>query len=110
MKVETPERGDIITANLNPVRGHEQKGLRPLLVVSYADFNAKTGLAVVCPITSKIRSSPFEVEVLSKQTTGVILAHQIKTIDTQARHAMICDRVSSFCLQEVIRKIKLIID
>jgi len=110
MKIEIPERGDIVTADLNPVRGHEQKGLRPLLVISHLDFNAKTGLAVVCPITSKIRSSPFEVKVLGKQTTGVALAHQIKTIDIQARQAVICDRASDFCLQEVIRRIKLIVD
>ncbi|HEY4476816.1 MAG TPA: type II toxin-antitoxin system PemK/MazF family toxin [Candidatus Paceibacterota bacterium] len=110
MKIVTPERGDIVTASLDPVHGHEQKGRRPLLVISHTDFNVKTGLAVVCPITSKIRGSPFEINILGKQTIGVILTNQIRTIDFHVRRAIICDSVNSFCLEEVIAKIKLIID
>jgi len=110
MKIATPERGDIITASLDPVHGHEQKGLRPLLVISHTDFNVKTGLAVVCPITSKIRGSPFEINISGKQTAGVILTSQIRTIDFHARQAVICDRANNFCLEEVVAKVKLIID
>lgn len=110
MKITTPGRGDIITASLDPGHGHEQKGLRPLLVISHTDFNAQTGLVIVCPITSKVRGSPFEVNILGKQTTGVVLTSQIRTIDFHARQAVICDRTNNFCLEEVIAKVKLIID
>ena len=110
MKITTPERGDIITASLDPGHGHEQKGLRPLLVISHTDFNTKTGLVVVCPITSKVRGSPFEIDVSGKQTIGVILTSQIRTIDFHARQAVVCDRANIFCLEEVIARVKLIID
>ncbi len=110
MKTNIPNRGDIITADLNPVRGHEQKGLRPMLVISHDDFNFKTGLAMVCPITSKIRGNLFEVPVLGKRISGVVLTSQTRTIDLIARKASVCDRVDDFCLQEVVRKVNLIIN
>lgn len=57
-----PERGDIWLADLNPVRGHEQAGRRPVLVVSVGPFNkSKAGLVVVVPVTSTLRSIPWHV-------------------------------------------------
>jgi mRNA interferase MazF len=57
-------RGEIWLADLNPVRGHEQAGKRPCLVVSVDLFNqGAAGLVVVVPITSKDKSIPFHVAV-----------------------------------------------
>lgn len=59
-----PERGEIWLADLNPVRGHEQSGRRPVLVVSVRPFNgSKAGLVVVVPITSTLRAIPWHVVV-----------------------------------------------
>jgi mRNA interferase MazF len=60
----TPQRGEIWLADLNPVRGHEQAGRRPVLIVSVDLFNAgPAGLAVVVPITSTLRRIPLHVVV-----------------------------------------------
>lgn len=64
MNSANPCRGDIWLADLNPVRGHEQAGRRPVLVVSVDPFNAgRADLVVVIPITSTIRPIPFHVVV-----------------------------------------------
>ena len=57
-------RGEIWLADLNPVRGHEQAGRRPVLVVSVDAFNqSRADLVVVIPITSTLRPIPFHVVV-----------------------------------------------
>lgn len=57
-------RGEVWLADLNPVRGHEQAGKRPCLVISVDLFNqGASGLVVVLPITSKDKKIPFHVEI-----------------------------------------------
>lgn len=56
-----PERGDIVWVSLNPQAGHEQAGRRSALVLSPRSYNAKVGLAILCPLTSQIKGYPFEV-------------------------------------------------
>lgn len=64
MPLPTPRRGEIWLADLSPVRGHEQAGRRPVLIVSVDVFNAgRADLVVILPITSTIRPVPFHVEV-----------------------------------------------
>ncbi|MEB3293906.1 MAG: type II toxin-antitoxin system PemK/MazF family toxin [Synechococcales bacterium] len=57
-------RGEIWLADLNPVRGHEQAGKRPCLVISVDLFNqGASGLVVILPITSKNKGIPFHVRI-----------------------------------------------
>ena len=57
-----PDRGDIVWLVLTTPRvGHEQSGRRPALVLSPKTFTDHTGLAVICPITSKVKGLPFEI-------------------------------------------------
>jgi mRNA interferase MazF len=59
-----PERGDIWLAELDPTRGHEQAGRRPVLMVSVGAFNqSKAGLVIVIPVTSTLRGIPWHVPV-----------------------------------------------
>lgn len=59
-----PSRGEIWFVDLNPVRGHEQAGKRPALVVSVDLFNSgPAGLVVVLPITTKDKGIPFHMEI-----------------------------------------------
>jgi len=59
-----PSRGDIWLVYLNPVRGHEQAGKRPVLVLSVDLFNSgPAGLIIVLPVTTKEKGIPFHVEV-----------------------------------------------
>jgi len=60
-----PGRGEIWSVELNPVKGHEQAGKRPCLVMSVDLFNhGPAGLVVVLPITTKNKGIPFHVEIM----------------------------------------------
>jgi mRNA interferase MazF len=57
-------RGEIWSTDLNPVRGYEQAGKRPCLVVSVDLFHqGASGLAIVLPVTSKSKGIPFYVRI-----------------------------------------------
>jgi len=79
-----PDAGDLIWTDFDPSRGREQAGRRPALVVSSAEFTENTGLAAVCPITSRIRPFPTSV-VLPPDLpiAGEILTSHIRSIGTR---------------------------
>lgn len=75
-KKYVPKRGDYIFVNLNPTKGHEQRGYRPALVISNNDFN-KSGSCFICPITSKAKlNRPFTVPSYVEEIEGTILVEQ----------------------------------
>jgi mRNA interferase MazF len=81
-----PDAGDLIWTDFDPTRGREQAGRRPALVVSSAVFTENTGLAVVCPVTSRIRPFPTSVVLpTGLPISGEILTSHIRSIDTQVR-------------------------
>ncbi len=83
-----PATGDLILLDFDPQAGHEQAGRRPALVLSEASYNAKAGLAIVCPITSQIKGYPFEVPIPEgSKISGVVLSDQIKSVDWKIRKA-----------------------
>jgi len=82
----SPSRGDLIWLSLEPHAGHEQAGRRPALVLSPAAYNARTGLALCCPVTSRVKGNPFEVALPEGlPIAGVVLADQVRTLDWKAR-------------------------
>jgi mRNA interferase MazF len=81
-----PDTGDLIWTDFDPTKGREQAGRRPALVVSSAAFTKNTGLAVVCPITSRVRPFPTSVVLPpGLPIAGEILTSHIRSIDTIAR-------------------------
>jgi mRNA interferase MazF len=52
-------RGEIRWADLNPVRGHEQSGRRPVLVLSHDIFNARSGTVIAVALTSQLQRAGF---------------------------------------------------
>lgn len=83
MSTYIPQRGDIIWLDFNPQAGREQAGRRPAFVVSPAAYNRKVGLALVCPVTSRVKGYPFEVVLpAGLAVTGVILSDQLKSLDS----------------------------
>jgi mRNA interferase MazF len=83
-----PGRGDVVWLLFDPQAGHEQAGRRPALVISPRAYNAKTGLSLVCPITSHVKDYAFEVQLpAGLPVAGVVLADQIKNLDWRARQA-----------------------
>lgn len=110
VSVYIPERGDLVWLQLTPQSGHEQAGKRPALVISPKSYNAKVGLALMCPVTSKIKGYPFEVIIPQDlPIEGAILSDQLKSLDWQSRQASFICRAADETLLEVIAKIELLI-
>jgi mRNA interferase MazF len=103
-----PERGDIIWLEFDPQAGHEQAGHRPALVLTPAAYNEKRGMAICCPLSSKIKGYVFEV-VVSSNPPSVVLADQVKSLDWQARRATKKGTVDAEVLADVQAKIKSLI-
>lgn len=104
-----PEEGDIVWLEFDPQAGHEQTGHRPAVVLSRKAYNRKTGLAIFCPITSRIKGYPFEVTVNGKKIQGAVLSDQVKSFDWKARRAKLIERLNDDSLAEVIAKLSSII-
>jgi mRNA interferase MazF len=81
-----PEAGDLVWMNFDPQAGREQAKHRPAVVLSTAGYNAKAGLLLCCPVTTKIKGYPFEV-TLAGSPASVALADQVKSFDWRARKA-----------------------
>ncbi len=83
-----PERDDVVWLDFDPQVGHEQAGRRPALVLSPKAYNARTGLFLVCPITSRVKGYPFEMPIpAGSNVSGVVLSHQIQCADWHGRRA-----------------------
>ena len=86
MNIEVPRRGEVVWIDMSPQAGREQMGRRPALVLSPAAYNGASGLAVVCPIASRVKGYPFEVRIPDGLPVhGVVLADQIKSLDWRER-------------------------
>ena len=105
MKAFVPDQGDIVWLEFDPQSGHEQKGRRPALVLSPKSYNGKVGLMLCCPITSKTKGYPFEVEVETKEVSGVVLSDQVKSLDWQARRASHAGDVSPEVMNQVRQRL-----
>jgi len=104
-----PDRRDIIWVNLNPVKGHEQKKLRPALVLSPKAYNKKTGLIIVCAITTKIKGYPFEVSLDKCDISGVVLSDQVRTLDYLAREIKFACKAPVSVLNETQERLTLLL-
>jgi mRNA interferase MazF len=93
--------------SFDPEAGHEQTGNRPALVLSPNTYNAKVGLALLCPITNRLKGYPFEVSIpTGLKITGVILSDQVESSDWRMRNARYADKVSRQVVNEVVAKLQ----
>ncbi len=100
-------RGDIYMVSLDPTLGHEQRGQRPVLVISPTEFNKATKLPVVLPITSGgdfARRIGFAVPISGIKTTGVVRCDQPRVLDLAARHGRRIDALPKEILEEVLAR------
>lgn len=100
-----PDVGDVLWMILSPTSGHEQSGHRPVLTITPVAYNAKRGLLVCCPITSRVGGYPFEVAIETDGISGVVIADQVKSVDWQARGARLAGRASVEVTLEVRAKL-----
>jgi len=110
-RASAPDRGDVVWVSLNPQAGHEQGGRRPAVVLSPAGYNAKVGLALLCPITSQVKGYPFEVPLPEGMpVSGVVLADQVKSLDWTARKAEIVGRAPHSVVSQVLERLNMLLD
>jgi mRNA interferase ChpB len=102
------KRGDIYLVSLDPTEGREQRGSRPVVIVSPDEFNQATKLPVVLPITNGgefARKLGFAVPIAGIKTTGVIRCDQPRVIDLAARHGRKVDTLPEPIMDEVLARI-----
>lgn len=105
-----PRRGDVVWLTFNPQAGHEQAGRRPAVVLSPLSYNARVGLALLCPITSVVKGYPFEVTIPNGlPASGVILADQVKSLDWRARDVEFICALPADVTREALQKIGLLL-
>lgn len=109
-KSYVPEAGDVVWMQFDPQAGHEQMGKRPALVISPSSYNAKVGLMLCCPITSKEKGYIFEVGIETDRISGVVMADQIRTFDWRQRGAVKAGEAPAEALVTTKMKLKALLE
>ncbi|MBN1363490.1 MAG: type II toxin-antitoxin system PemK/MazF family toxin [Syntrophaceae bacterium] len=104
-----PEQGDIVWLDFNPQFGHEQRGRRPALTISFKEYNGKIGLGLFCPIASKVKGYPFESEIQGEKITGCVLCDQVKSLDWTVRNIEFIEKIDEEIINDVISNIQILI-
>ena len=104
------KRGEIWSVNLEPVRGREQQGQRPVMIVTDATFNAKFA-PLVCPISGGgtiARFAGFAVSLSGAgiNTDGVVLCHRLRVLDVKARAGRKIEQAPDFIVSEVLAAVQ----
>jgi mRNA interferase MazF len=105
-------RGEIRWADLNPTRGHEQAGLRPVLILSHDVFNERSGTVIAVAITSQLQRAGFpltlELKTGDMPKQSWIKISQIRTLSIE-RIGKLIDRASQEEIDQVIEGLNEII-
>lgn len=109
-----PCRGEVWQVNLNPALGHEQRGIRPALIVSTDTFNhGPAELVIALPITSKGKGIPFHVEVKPPEggltSASFIKCEEIRSLST-VRLMKRMGEVKDSTLEKVEDRMKIVLD
>ena len=106
-----PEKGDLVWLDFTRHAGTEQGGRRPAVVLSSQRFNIATGLAFVCPITSQVKGSSFEVVVpRGGKISGVVLTDNLRSFDWLARNIVFESKAPREVVLDVLAKLEAILD
>lgn len=98
-----PGAGDLVWLTFDPQAGREQAGRRPAVILSPAEYNRRSGLALACPITNHVKGYPFEVHLPpGLPIGGVILADHLKSVDWRIRRAESAGRLPPGTLRDVL--------
>jgi mRNA interferase ChpB len=102
------KRGDIYMVDLEPTAGREQRGHRPVLVVSPDAFNEATKLPIILPITKGgdfARRLGFAVPLSGTQTTGIVRCDQPRVLDLSARNGKKIERLPAPIMDDVLARV-----
>lgn len=102
-----PDRGDIVWVSVGTRADQKQDGRRPALVLSPQAYNARVGLALLCPITAYVKGYPFEVPLPPDlPVEGAVLADQALSLDWRVHRAERVCSLPSECVEETLGKLR----
>jgi len=105
-----PDAGDLIWIDLDPTRGHEQSGHRPAIVLTSRLYNERSGLCIICPITSRARGYPFEVAIPpSHAISGIVLVDQVRSLFWEKRYIKIAGMAAVGLIDEVRERLAVLL-
>jgi mRNA interferase MazF len=96
-----PDAGDIIWLDFDPQAGREQSRRRPAIVLTDLAYNRVSGLAVVCPLTSRRKPYPFALPALVDKVQGAVLVDHLKSVDWKERDAKFHSKADPALLNRV---------
>ena len=114
-----PERGDLVHMKFSPSAGHELADRHYALVLSAETYARKSGMAVVCGITSRVRGGPFEVKLPRgllppKQGVGeiasIIMADAVRQVDYREREMAFVAAAPPAVIEEVLDKLLAVLE
>jgi mRNA interferase MazF len=114
-----PRRGDLVHVNFSPSAGHEMTGRHYGLVLSPLSYSRKSGMALICAITSRVRGGPFEVRVPAGllpdkagvgAVSSVIVADSIRQVDYREREVAFVGVASTEVVEEVLDKLLAVLE
>ena len=105
----TPDAGDVVWVHLDPQVGREQAGHRPAVVLTPASYNAKSGLLLCVPLTTRIKGYPFEVPIAGDRPSVALVDH-VKSLDWRGRGATRKGRVTQEELAAIRARLRVLIE
>jgi mRNA interferase MazF len=105
-----PKPGDIVWLNLDPTLGHEQKGRRPVLVISSREFNSLTNLAFICPITSTEKKYAYRISINGQKISGFVMVDQLRSVAWKDRAVEFIEKTDMENLKNITNLIEAVID
>ena len=104
-----PEAGHIVVMDFDPQVGREQAKRRPALILTDQRYNQASGLAVVCPLTSKRKPYPFALPITLDRVEGAVLVDQLKSMDWAGRKAEFHSKADTGLVNKVRQYISILL-
>jgi mRNA interferase MazF len=102
-----PERGDVVWISLSPSDRQKRTGRRPAVVLTPQAYNARVGLALLCPVIAQIKGYPFEVLIPSGlPIEGAFLADQAESLDWRAHRIEPICPLPAAVIEEALAKLR----
>jgi mRNA interferase MazF len=105
-----PDSGDIVFMDFDPQIGREQAKRRPALILTDQRYNRASGLAVVCPLTSKVKPYPFSLPITVGGVDGAVLVDQLKSMDWSGRGAEFHSKAPASMMSKVRRYVAVLLE
>ncbi len=96
------KQGEIWMADLNPVEGSEQRGIRPVIIISGNSMNNNLGISIVCPLTSKVKNYAGCLVLAKDALNGLeqdseVITFQIRTVS----HARLIRKIGNITAKQM---------